>query len=76
MRKNEKKWKRALRMMEQVEFTVSDSHGFDIGDIITISPEAIAYRIEHINCNAITAIFGHFIEDWFREAVRLAVEKR
>ena len=66
----------------KVEFTVLDSHGLDIGDIITIDSEdqktplinSGFYRIEHINGNVIMAI--HFIEDWFREAVRLAVEKR
>ena len=67
-------FKSNLMRRSMVEFTASDSHGLGIGDIITIKD--IAYRIEGINGNVITAIFDNFIEDWFREAVRKAIERR
>ena len=66
--------RRSGEIVNMVEFTASDSHGLGIGDIITIKD--IAYRIEGINGNVITAIFDNFIEDWFREAVRKAIERR
>ena len=66
--------------MRTVEFSVVDSAMFEVGDVVTIDDSSGYvssgyYRIEAINGAVIKAVFDEFHDiDWFREAVRQAVE--